>query len=393
MCEFFRNKVVLVTGAAGSVGQELVRRLLSAKPAEVRALDNNETELFFLGERYRETHNLSIHLGDVRRLHKLEDVCQGVNIIFHAAAFKHVGLSEYNPFDAVQTNILGVENVIRAAIRQGVERILFTSSDKAVNPTNVMGTTKLIGERLITAAILVNRGSPRRFASVRFGNVIGSRGSVLSIFAEQIQRGGPVTITDPEMTRFFMTREEAVKLLLKACVMSCGGEVFVTKMPVMRIQDLALAMIALLAPVYGFDPQKIPLRFVGPRAGEKLYEELLAPEEMGRALETEDMFVVPPTLQGLPSNIHYSYKGRVERASLQRHYRSSQEVPMTVEEIKHFLLTHQLLGDLAPGDQQDGASWQSHRHLRLVNDIPVGVAAFRQEQFSPGAADLAAYGE
>jgi FlaA1/EpsC-like NDP-sugar epimerase len=329
----------------------------------------------------------------VRRLHKLEDVCQGVNIIFHAAAFKHVGLSEYNPFDAVQTNILGVENVIRAAIRQGVERILFTSSDKAVNPTNVMGTTKLIGERLITAAILVNRGSPRRFASVRFGNVIGSRGSVLSIFADQIQRGGPVTITDPEMTRFFMTREEAVKLLLKACVMSCGGEVFVTKMPVMRIQDLALAMIALLAPAYGFDPPKIPLRFVGPRTGEKLYEELLTPEEMGRALETEDMFVVPPTLQGLPPNIQYSYKGRVERASLQRHYRSAQEVPMTVEEIKHFLLTHQLLRDLALGEQQDGPPWQAYRHLRLVNDIPVGLVTYRQEQLSPGAADLAAYGE
>jgi FlaA1/EpsC-like NDP-sugar epimerase len=145
MHDFFLNKVVLVTGAAGSVGQELVRQLLDLNPAEMRALDNNETELFFLGERYRDAHEFSVHLGDVRDERKLEEICAGVDIIFHTAAFKHVGLSEYNPFDAVQTNILGVKSVIRAARRQGVGRVLFTSSDKAVHPTNVMGTTKLIG--------------------------------------------------------------------------------------------------------------------------------------------------------------------------------------------------------------------------------------------------------
>ncbi|MGQ9688168.1 MAG: polysaccharide biosynthesis protein [Desulfobaccales bacterium] len=377
MCEFFRNKVILVTGAAGSVGQELVRQLLSAKPAEVRALDNNETELFFLGERYRATHNLTVHLGDVRHLPTLEDICHGVNVIFHAAAFKHVGVAECNPADAVQTNVIGVENIIRAAIRQGVERVLFTSSDKAVNPTTVMGTTKLIGERLITAANLVNRGLLRRFASVRFGNVIGSRGSVVAIFAEQIRRGGPVTITDPEMTRFFMTMDEAVKLLLKACAMACGGEVFVTKMPVMRIRDLAQAMIAVLAPMYGFEAKNIPIRFTGPRAGEKLAEELLTPEEMGRALETDDMFVVLPSLQGLTPKIQYLYKGRVERASLQRHYHSAHQAPMTVEEISHFLLAHRILGDLVPARSCDASEWQIHRHLRLVADPVGGVAAYR----------------
>ncbi|MFZ2087366.1 MAG: SDR family NAD(P)-dependent oxidoreductase [Desulfobaccales bacterium] len=373
MHEFFSKKVVLVTGAAGTVGQELVRQLLDMKTAEIRALDNNETELFFLGERYREDHNFFTFLGDVRDSRKLEEVCHGVDIIFHAAAFKHVGLSEYNPFDAVQTNVLGVKNVIGAAMRQGVKRVLFTSSDKAVNPTSVMGTTKLIGERLITAANVANLSSDRRFSSVRFGNIIASRGSVIPIFAEQIRRGGPVTITDPQMTRFFMTNKEAVRLVLEACVMTCGGEVFVTKMPVMRISDLAQAMTCLLAPAYGFDPQKVPACFIGIRSGEKLYEELLTMEEMGRALETKHMFAILPTLQNFHVKIQYSYQCRVERASLQQQYISSQEIPMTVKEIKQYLLVNNILSDLIHEDKESEGFNQQTRHLRLVNETQVGI--------------------
>jgi FlaA1/EpsC-like NDP-sugar epimerase len=373
MHDFFVSKVVLVTGAAGSVGQELVRQLLKLNPAEVRALDNNETELFFLGERHRNNHDLSVYLGDVRDEGKLEDACLGVDIIFHAAAFKHVGLSEYNPFDAVQTNILGVKNLLRAALRQKVERVIFTSSDKAVHPTNVMGTTKLLGERLITAASLSNLKSPRRFASVRFGNIIASRGSVIPIFADQIRRGGPVTVTDPNMTRFFMTNAEAVKLVLEACTMICGGEVFVTKMPVMRISDLAQAMIALLGPAYGFEPQEIATKFIGVRSGEKLYEELLTVEEMGRVLETDHMFVILPSLQDFSRKIHYHYKGLVERASLPQQYISAQEVPMTTKEIKHYLLVNQVLGNLVPRDQQQDLLDRQHRHLRLVNEAGIGL--------------------
>jgi FlaA1/EpsC-like NDP-sugar epimerase len=372
MDDFFVNKVVLITGAAGTVGQELIRQLLPRGPAAVRALDNNETELFFLGERYRGKPGFSVHLGDVRDHRKLEDLCTGVDILFHAAAFKHVGLAEYHPFDAVQTNILGVGNVITAAGRQGVERVIFTSSDKAVHPTNVMGTTKLIGERLITAAGL-NALPVRRFSSVRFGNIIGSRGSVLPVFEEQIRRGGPVTITDSNMTRFFMTKEEAVSLVLEACVLACGGEVFVTKMPVMRITDLAQAMIALMAPAYGFSPQEIPLQFVGARSGEKLYEELLTVEEMDQTLETERMFVILPSLQGLRGKINYSYHGMVERASLQSKYISAEQVPMTVKEIKNFLLAHHLLGDFVQ-EQQDEGHLQRRRHLQLVNETQMGLA-------------------
>jgi FlaA1/EpsC-like NDP-sugar epimerase len=374
MYDFFLNKVVLVTGAAGTVGRELVRQLLDLKPAEVRALDNNETELFFLGERHRDNQGFAVYLGDVRDERKLEEVCTGVDIIFHTAAFKHVGLSEYHPFDTVQTNILGVKSVIRAAKRQGVGRVLFTSSDKAVHPTNVMGTTKLIGERLITAANLTTLHSNQRFASVRFGNIIASRGSVIPIFAEQIRRGGPVTVTDPNMTRFFMTNEEAVRLVLEACAMTCGGEVFVTKMPVMRILDLAKAMIALLAPVYGLEPHEVRTRFIGVRSGEKLYEELLTVEEMGRVLETERMFAILPSLQGFSGKVQYNYKGLVERTSLPQQYVSDQEIPMTMNEIKHYLMINKIVGELVPMDQDD-APGRQHRHLRLIHETQVGLGA------------------
>ena len=238
-----------------------------------------------------------------------------------------MGLSEYNPFEAVQTNILGVKNVIQVAMRQGVEKVIFTSSDKAVNPTNVMGTTKLIGERLVTAANIASLRSHQRFSSVRFGNVMGSRGSVIPIFAEQIRQGGPITVTDANMTRFFMTNEEAVKLVLEAGVMSCGGEVFVTKMPVMRIVDLAQAMVTLLAPAFAIDPQKIPLRFIGGRPGEKLYEELLTAEEMSRALETERLFLILPALQGISGKIQYSYRGRVQTASFKNNMSRPRNLP------------------------------------------------------------------
>jgi FlaA1/EpsC-like NDP-sugar epimerase len=371
MCDFFSNKVVLVTGASGTVGQELVRQLLQLEPAEVRALDNNETEVFFLGERYRETRGLSVILGDIRDARKLEDVCSGVDIIFHTAAFKHVGLSEANPFDAVQTNILGVKNVIQAAMRRGVKRVIFTSSDKAVNPTNVMGTSKLIGERLITAANNATPNSRGLFASVRFGNILASRGSVIPIFGDQIRLGGPVTVTDPNMTRFFMTNEEAVKLVLEASVMACGGEVFVTKMPVMRIPDLAKAMVALLAPVYGLDPQKILTRFIGIRPGEKLYEELLTTEEMSRALETDHMFVVLPVLPSISGKIQYIYKGRVQPVSMQRRYISAEETSLSVPEIKQLLIANHLLDDLVYGDAKNDRINRHQGHLRLVHEPQV----------------------
>lgn len=362
MKDFFQEKTVLVTGAAGSVGQELVKQLVGYGPEEVRAVDNNETELFLLGERYRQTGKVNVYLGDVRDVRKMENLCAGVDLIFHAAAFKHVGLSEYNPFDAVQTNILGVKNIIQAAMCQRVKRVIFTSSDKAVNPTNVMGTSKLMGERLITAANIVNTNSQQVFSSVRFGNVIGSRGSVVPIFADQIKRGLPVTVTDIKMTRFFMTLQEAAHLVLEACTLACGGEVFVTKMPVMRILDLAQAMIELLAPTYDFEPDDLEIRFIGPKSGEKLYEELLSAEEMARTTELRKMFVVLPALGGFYRDIHYAYKNETSHP-VRRPYISSQEKPFTVEEIKNFLVDHDILREFL---------------------LPSQVSGFRPDQVLPG---------
>lgn len=345
MENFFKDKVILVTGAAGSVGQELLRQLLTCNPAEIRAVDNNETALFLVGENLRQTQKVNVYLGDVRDLTKIDNLCTGVDYVFHTAAFKHVGLSEYNPFDAVQTNILGVKNVIQAAMRHRVKKVLFTSSDKAVNPTNVMGTSKLMGERLITAANIVNSNGRQAFSSVRFGNVIGSRGSVVPLFAEQIRRGGPLTVTDAKMTRFFMTIQQSVRLVMEGCVLACGGEVFVTKMPVMRILDLAQAMINLIAPGYGRRPEHIEVEFIGSRCGEKLYEELLTMEELDRTLELEKMFVILPALRSFYKKIDYGYRGQLP-SKLDRPYISSQEAKMSVGETMNFLLGHHILDEL-----------------------------------------------
>lgn len=348
MDNIFRERIILITGAAGSVGQELVRQLLGLWPAEIRLLDNNESELFLMGEHYRSCGNITPYLGDIRDLQKLSMVMHGVDMVFHCAAFKHVYISEYNPFDAVQTNILGVQNVIQAAISNNVKKIIFTSSDKAVNPTNVMGTSKLMGERLITAANIVNHNSTQRFSSVRFGNVLGSRGSVLPIFQEQIKAGGPVTVTDKAMTRFIMSIEQAARLILEGAVLSRGGEVLVTKMQVIAILDLAEVMIELLAGVYGQDPARITVEFIGAKPGEKMYEELMSAEEVPRSLELQDMFVVVPAFRGIYRAIEYTYPGDPSK-QVERPYISHQEPKMSKEAIKNFLIQHHLLPEEAAG--------------------------------------------
>lgn len=345
MRNFYRDKNILVTGAAGTVGRELVHQLVKFNPAEIRLMDNNESELFFLGNEYRDTGLVTSYLGDVRDAQKLVNITKGVELIFHAAAFKHVSLSEYNPFDAVQTNITGVKNVAQAAMQNNVSRLIFTSSDKAVNPTNVMGTSKLMGERIITAANIVNNNGRQVFSSVRFGNVLGSRGSVVPIFAEQILHGEAVTITDDRMTRFVMTIQEAVKLVLESAMLACGGEVLVTKMPVMRITDLARTLIELLAPKVGRDPEDIPVQYIGAMPGEKLYEELMSQEEVGRAKELTSMFAILPALRAFYRKIDYRYPDETSAVENQHPYISSLQEPMTIEEIREYLIRHGLLDD------------------------------------------------
>lgn len=329
---------VLITGAAGTVGQELAAQLIEREVAELRLVDNNETELFFLMEAYRHEPRVHTFLGDVRDGEKLIQMLRNIDVVFHTAALKHVSICERAPFDAVQTNIEGVQHVIRAAQANRVRRVLLTSSDKAVNPTNVMGTTKLMGERLFTAAnAFASHADDPVLAATRFGNVAGSRGSVIPIFLKQIELGGPVTLTNRAMTRFVMTLSEAVSLVVQSAQMICGGEVFIAKMPVMRIEDLALVMIDLLAPYFGHHPQAIEVVEIGAKPGEKLYEELMSEEETRRAVELSDFFVVLPAFRNEYSHIEYLYS---EGAGLgvTRAYRSDEEPPMSRAAVRDFLL-------------------------------------------------------
>ncbi|MBT4732583.1 polysaccharide biosynthesis protein, partial [Candidatus Woesearchaeota archaeon] len=243
--KFFDGKSIFVTGSCGTIGAELIVQLLSNpkySPNEVIGIDNNESSLFFQDQQFLDDSRASFFVADIRDKDELSKRMRGVDVVIHAAALKHVILCERSPEQAVQTNINGVQNIISAADMNNVEVVIFTSSDKAVNPTNVMGTTKLMGERLITAANSSKRENGPIFASTRFGNVLGSSGSVIPIFRNQISNGGPVTLTDRNMTRFVMSVEEAVELVLNSVIEAKGGEVFVTKMPVMRIKDLAVAM-------------------------------------------------------------------------------------------------------------------------------------------------------
>lgn len=339
----WQGLVVLVTGVCGTVGSELLRQLSDLKCARIIGIDNNETELFFLGQRYASRANIDLFLGDLRDSEALARLFRGVDVVLHAAALKHVVLCEQSPREAVATNIQGIMNVIDAAEANGVKRLLFTSSDKAVNPTNVMGTTKLMGERLITAAH-AHRAGPQAtiFASTRFGNVLGSRGSVVPLFRRQIAQGGPVTLTDPDMTRFIMTLKEAVRLVMDSVFLARGGEVFVTKMPVARIADLASVMIELCASRYGRNPSDITVTTIGTKPGEKMYEELLSEEEIRRTMELRRYFAVLPAFKSVYQQIEYRYDDVVSDR-VENPYNSRLEKAMTRDEIRAHVVEHGIL--------------------------------------------------
>lgn len=349
---FLKNKRVLVTGACGTVGSELVRQLLeNYGVGELIGIDNNESELFFLEQRYRQQGNAQFLLADIRDRQTVARCLRGIDVLFHAAAYKHVLLCEKSPFEAVQTNILGIRNLILGAIDSNVGRMVFTSSDKAVNPTNVMGTSKLMGERLITAANNSYHDCPTLFLSTRFGNVLGSRGSVIPVFRDQIRNGQAITLTDPGMTRFIMSIREAVELVIDSVVLARGGEVFVTKMPVIRIPDLAEVMKQELATRYGRRPDEIRTETIGAHPGEKLFEELMTDEEKRRALELERYFVVRPAFEPYYRDSEYTYPGTVS-AEVARAYNSANETPMTQDELRSFLHANDLLEGERPAENQ-----------------------------------------
>jgi UDP-N-acetylglucosamine 4,6-dehydratase/5-epimerase len=284
-----RGKNVLVTGAAGTVGKALTGHLLRLQPQTLRLLDHNEEESFLLGLRHESKECVRILLGDVRDRERMKRAIQGVDIVIHTAALKHVGLGEYNPFEVVRTNLVALQDLIECCIDANVEKFIFTSSDKAVSPTNVMGGSKFIGERLVAAGNLYRGQARTVFASTRFGNVLGSAGSVVPVFRQQIADGGPVTVTHPEMSRFFMTARQSVQLILSALVSALGGEVFVPKMNAIRIGDLASTMIQLFG-----KGRPIESKTIGLRPGEKMYEDLISEEELPRCLQTDRLLVVLP---------------------------------------------------------------------------------------------------
>lgn len=337
-----RDKRVLITGVCGTVGRELLRQVVEQEPAEVIGLDNDESSLFFMMEEYRSMPHVRLYLGDIRDRENMIRKMVGIDVVLHAAALKHVILGEQSPRDVVQTNVLGTQNVIDAALTNEVERVLFTSSDKAVNPTNVMGTSKLMGERLMTAANSVRRGDRPVFASTRFGNVLGSRGSVIPVFGRQIRDGGPVTLTEPSMTRFIMTLEEAVALVMRSVFLAKGGEVFVTKMPVVRIADLAAVMVEELAPRYGRSPDEVQISTVGSKAGEKVYEELINEEETRRSAEIDSYFVVLPAFESVYEDVDHDYPG-MQEVGVKLPYNSSVESCMGLEELREYLTENRLL--------------------------------------------------
>lgn len=340
---FIKNKRVLVTGACGTVGRELVSQLLkNYAVGELIGVDNNESELFFLEQQNSRFSNASFFLADMRDRGTLKRIMKNVDVVFHTAAFKHVILCERSPFEAVQTNIIGVQNVIAAAVDNNIESVVFTSSDKAVNPTNVMGTSKLMGERLMTAANSNFRHKETAFISTRFGNVLGSRGSVIPIFREQIRLGGPVTLTDAEMTRFIMSIDQAVRLVIESLFFARGGEVFITKMPVIRIADLAEVMISELAPRYGHPAENIKIEIIGTKPGEKMYEELMNHEETRRAIELEKYFVVQPAFGFSSHKESNEYLGLVSK-TVTNPYNSSNEVPLTKAQLAEFLHKNNLI--------------------------------------------------
>ncbi len=300
------DRVVLVTGARGSIGFEICRQLLRLNPVCVLALDNNETGLFYLQRELRNEPNgalLKPVLADITEAHKLAQVFQRYrpDVVFHAAAYKHVPMLEAYPEEAVHVNVLGTLNLCQLATEHGCERFVFISTDKAVQPVNVLGFSKRIGELIVRA----HAGARTAFCSVRFGNVVGSRGSALPEFVRQIDAGGPVSITHPDVERYFMTISEAVSLVIRAGAEACGGELYMLDMgKPMKIADIVKRIIRLRGLRVGKD---IELLYTGLRPGEKLTEELVFAAERVRPTENEAIFrvddVIRPNLLELEQSI------------------------------------------------------------------------------------------
>jgi FlaA1/EpsC-like NDP-sugar epimerase len=334
----FKNKTILVTGGTGSLGKALVKEVLKQRPKVVRVLDIDETELFDFEHELEAEMPIIIKqdkvrflVGDVKDKERVIKAVEHVDIIFHLAGLKHVESCEYNPFEAVKTNVLGTQNVIDAALVNNVSKVIFTSSDKAAYPNNMMGATKLMAERLITSANYYKGKRKTIFASVRFGNIIGSRGSVIPLWLKQLQDNQPLTVTDPEMTRFMMTKKQAISLIFRCAEMAKGGETFILKMPVIKIGDLADVLQDATC-------SNSKTKIIGMKAGETFYEELMTEEEASRAKATKEMFVVPPMMAGTNLMKKWSWEQKVKCD-----YHSHAAKPISKKQIRQMLVEEGIL--------------------------------------------------
>ena len=279
------DKVVLITGGTGSFGQKFTEIVLREhRPKKLIIFSRDELKQHEMRKVYPDIGGspMRYFVGDVRDRERLYRAFSGVDIIVHAAALKQVPACEYNPFEAVQTNIIGAKNVIDAAIDQGVKKVMALSSDKAVNPVNLYGATKLCAEKMFVQANSYSSEGGARFSCARYGNVMGSRGSVIPVFLEQ-RKNGTITITDPRMTRFWLTLERGVNFVIRCIDQMHGGEIFVPKIPRMKVTDLA----GVLAP-------ECEIEYIGIRPGEKLHEVLVSENEVRHTVESDDMYVIQP---------------------------------------------------------------------------------------------------
>lgn len=300
------EQVVLVTGGTGSFGKQFVELMLREyRPKKVVIFSRDELKQHDMRAAGFDHASLRYFIGDVRDPARLDRAFSGVTVVVHAAAMKQVPACEYNPFEAIQTNIMGGRNVIDAAIDHGVRRILALSTDKAVNPINLYGATKLCAEKMFVQANAYSGAQDTRFSCARYGNVVGSRGSVIPVFQEQRKRG-KITVTDPRMTRFWITLEQGVRFVVQCLERMHGGEIFVPKIPSMRLVDMARTV----AP-------ECEVEYIGIRSGEKLHEALVSEDESRHTVETEDMYVIQPNhpwwktenwvdAKAVPEGFHYT---------------------------------------------------------------------------------------
>ncbi|MZQ49266.1 MAG: polysaccharide biosynthesis protein [Bacteroidales bacterium] len=324
----FDDKVLLITGGTGSFGNAVLKRFLQTGIKEIRIFSRDEKKQDDMRQFYK-NNKIKYYIGDVRNYESIKSATQGVDYIFQAAALKQVPSCEFFPIEAVRTNVLGCENVLNAAIENKVKRVIVLSTDKAVYPINAMGMSKALSEKVMIAKSLHLNGTGMVFCGTRYGNVMASRGSVIPLFIEQIKRGIQLTITDPNMTRYMMTLDEAVDLVLFAFENGNPGDIFVQKSPAATIEILAKALLEL----YGAHNE---IRHIGTRHGEKLYETLVNREEMVKAEDLGNFYRIPADTRDLNYN-RFFIEGEAE-ISQKEEYTSHNTYRLSLEETKQLLL-------------------------------------------------------